>query len=245
MGHLKTNIKKLIFDRLPEEIKTEISNIKNKSRYSKKYLQNEKNNPGSYYSLNAFYHYNCIFVHIPKTGGVSVSKSLFGNLAGGHKKIKDYEKKTGKILVRNFYKFTFVRNPWDRLLSSYTFLKKGGYGTKDELWFKQNLHGTTFESFVLNWLNKESMYEKIHFHPQLSFITNKQNKIVVDYIARFENIAEEYDFIKDKLGIEHPLLHLNKTNQKKKNYKDHYTKQMREKVHFLYSDDINSFNYTF
>jgi hypothetical protein len=65
-------------------------------------------------------------VHVPKTAGVAISLALFGNLAGEHASIRDYQTIYPKSVFERYVRFTFVRNPWDRLLSAFSFLKSGG-----------------------------------------------------------------------------------------------------------------------
>ena len=88
------------------------------------------------YSFKPFDQCGCIFIHIPKCAGVSVSKALFGNLAGGHSRVVDYQLVFNSNEYSNYFKFTFVRNPWDRLVSAFFFLKKGGFNDADKKWVK-------------------------------------------------------------------------------------------------------------
>jgi len=121
-------------------------------------------------SLKPFDRHRCIFVHIPKTGGVSISKSLFGNLAGGHMTIERYKIIFTKDEFDQYFKFTFVRNPWDRLVSAFTFLKGGGMDERDERWAKMHLSEfDDFESFVKGWINERNIYSKNHFIPQFEY----------------------------------------------------------------------------
>src|SRR3954465_5712000 len=98
----------------------------------------ELNKPGNYYSKNCFDYYKCIFIHIPKTAGVSISKSLFGNYTD-HANIDWYLKHYEKRTVEQYYKVAFVRNPWDRLYSAYVFLRQGGMYEADATFYNQNL----------------------------------------------------------------------------------------------------------
>ena len=69
------------------------------------------------YSYEPYDRYRCIFVHIPKAAGMSVCRSLFGNLAGGHATLADYQIIFARAEFERYFKFTFVRNPWDRFVS--------------------------------------------------------------------------------------------------------------------------------
>ena len=86
------------------------------------------------YTYKPYDDFQCIFVHIPKTAGMSICQSLFGNLAGGHATLADYQIIFAKHEFDNYFKFSFVRNPWDRVYSAYNFLKKGGATDFDRQW---------------------------------------------------------------------------------------------------------------
>src|SRR5690606_6994134 len=102
------------------------------------------------YSLRGYDNLRCIFIHIPKTGGVSVSKALFGNLGGGHNTVRDYKVIFGPLTFARYFSFTFVRNPFSRLYSAFSFLKKGGFNNRDLEWSQDNIGNVnTFEQFVM------------------------------------------------------------------------------------------------
>ena len=60
------------------------------------------------YSYIPFDRHMCIFVHIPKTAGVSICRALFGNLAGGHASVSMYQIVFSKEEFDRYFKFTFV-----------------------------------------------------------------------------------------------------------------------------------------
>jgi hypothetical protein len=196
------------------------------------------------YSLRAFDRNQCIFIHIPKTGGVSVAHSLFGNLAGGHRKISDYQLIYGKRDFHAFFKFTFVRNPWDRLLSSYLFLKRGGYNRADAEWAEAHLADyETFEGFVKSWVSPETVLTHVHFIPQHLFVCDASGNLVVDFIGRFEQLAEDFEIVRRRLGILARLEHHNRSEPR--NYRNFYTEATEKIVERVYRKDIELFGYSF
>ncbi len=198
------------------------------------------------YSLKPFDDFECIFFHIPKTGGVSVSQSLFGNLAGGHLNVKHYKAVFRPREFRAYFKFTFVRNPWDRLLSAYLFLKAGGFNETDRRWALENLSAfPDFSAFVMDWLNRENVWSKLHFQPQIDFISTNGAKPEVDFIGRFENLEEDFAYVKKRIGISTSLGHFNRGPGLRKDYREYYSEAAREVVAKVYREDIAVFGYEF
>ncbi|MBI9062161.1 MAG: sulfotransferase family 2 domain-containing protein [Marinilabiliaceae bacterium] len=234
-------MKQLIKSLLPNFVKFPLEEQLRQKKCANKYITEELPNPGSYYSCNAFDYYKCIFVHIPKAAGVSINKTLFGNLAGGHYMLKAYQNMYTSKTFNAYFKFTIVRNPYDRLYSGYTFLKKGGFNEADAQWAKKNLgHINSYEQFLKEWLTPENIYTKNHFTPQFEYLINKDGIIGVDFIGKLENIEADFKTICYKLGIQRELMHANKTNQKEKPTMDCEMKQIIEQV---YAKDFELLNY--
>lgn len=196
------------------------------------------------YSTNKFKAYKCVFVHIPKTAGISINMSLFGNLGGGHSSTNEYKILLGIDNFNDYFKFAFVRNPYSRLLSAYYFLKRGGFNHKDKNWAEEHLKEyNNFEDFVLNWVNKDSIHSYVHFKPQYKYICNRQMEIEVDFIGRFENIKEDYQKICNRLEINRPLKKLNSTEYGD-HWKDFYNSETSKIVESVYWQDFQMFNYS-
>ena len=194
--------------------------------------------------LNSFNNKKIIFIHIPKTAGISLVKSIFGDVTlEGHRSVSFYKQVFGSR-YSDFFTFTIVRNPWDRLYSAYKFLEKGGMNIHDKNAFETHLSiYRDFEDFVLNGLNEKIIWKITHLIPQHEFVCDKNGKIIVDHIGRFENLNKSIEKINDILKSDFKLEHHNKTD--KKDYKDIYTTKMIEKVHQIYQKDIDIFEYKF
>lgn len=204
-----------------------------------KVYSSEKGN----FSLRGYDQLRCIFVHITKTAGTSVALSLFGELPY-HYRAYEYRVFFGRRTFNQYFKFAFVRNPWDRLLSSYKYLKSGGWNEQDQQWAQTHLGNIqTFEQFVCEWLTSERLNAHIHFWPQYWFVTDHNKQLIIDYIGYLETINEDFDRISSYLGISATLKHTNATQ--KTDYRAHYTDAMRAKVAELYSTDIEMFGYNF
>jgi len=222
--------------------------------------------PGQGVSLTAFDRYRCIFVHIPKCAGMSVGRSLFGDYGGSHLGIPTYQMIFSKADFDAYFKFAFVRNPWDRVLSAYRFMDAvynryaEEYGTvprpeeyadasddlRTKLSTKFEVHGyDDFESFVAGWINPHNLRVHEHFRPQHRFVCSPDGALRLDYVARFETIESDVVKIGERLGIDATLGHDNRTDGDSVDYRDHYTPRMRKIVEEHYARDIELFDYTF
>ncbi|VEN75405.1 conserved hypothetical protein [Candidatus Desulfarcum epimagneticum] len=185
-----------------------------------------------------------IFIHIPKCAGVSVNHALFGNLGGGHATLEQYLDVFEPKCIVGYFKFTIVRNPWDRLASAYHFLKQGGFDEKDRHWFNEELACfKNFDDFVRNWLSRENIWKWDHFRPQRHYMFDRGHKVQLDFVGRFENIQEDFSYIAGKIGAKTALPHLNKSERG--NYPDDYTKETKERVAEVYAEDIQVLGYDF
>jgi hypothetical protein len=232
--------------RILEKISEPARERKRRATSAARYAQFEMNSPGPVYSLCAFDYYRCIFVHIPKTAGISVSQALFGNYSGGHRDIRWYQGHYRPATFRRYFKFSFVRNPWDRLYSAYRFLQQGGFHEADATWFRENIgRFASFSEFVAGWLSEENVrYGSIHFRPQVDFLRDREGRLGVDFLGRYESLARDFEVIKREIGSNATLPHLNATPSRD-HHLDQYTRETAAVVERVYQADIEAFGYTF
>ena len=194
--------------------------------------------------LNAFYKSKTIFIHIPKTAGVSLAKAIYGDvILEGHRSFY-FNSIALNIKNEDYFSFSFVRNPFDRLYSAYKFLNAGGMNHLDKLAFQTFLSEfEDFEDFILNGLNEKLIYQITHFIPQHEYLCDKSGNILVDFIGRFEDLESDTLLLSKRLKKDINLSHLNFNS--KLNYKEVYTDEMIYKVNQIYQKDIDIFKYTF
>jgi len=224
--------------------------------------------------------YKCIFIHIPRTGGSSI-QNLFvdaenikfpdiESLIAHTKKILlrgDHEYHTGGLqhlmgkyirsevgeeIFNSYYKFSFVRNPWDRIVSSYFSIRKKilvaslhPLNPPEEIFPLGKIldleECSTFEKFL------QTIQEKEHilWEEQYKFLYDDNGNLLVDDIFRFENLKDHVNRILEKINFleDGDLPHETKSNHAP--YPCHYTNETRELVGNLYSKDIELFGYTF
>ena len=204
--------------------------------------------------------YKLIFIHIPKTAGTSIEKTLIdykfkikGDLKNWYGNINNYEldHSTIKYLINNcksynkkYIKFCVVRNPYERLVSEYHFCKR--YNSR---FIKET---KTFKKFVyylrdnFNYVleNEEKNHFLIsHYLPQYKF-THIENKCKIDLILRYENLETDWNKLCKIINKDIKLLKIDKYSSKKKyNYLDYYDYNLKNIVYKLYKDDFLIFNY--
>jgi len=194
----------------------------------------------------SFDRHKCIFFHIPKAAGTSVSLSLFGYQVGHLSFDQMYYSNPKK--ASEYFKFTFVRNPWSRLVSAYQFLSAGGMNPTDKIWAENNLiKNEGFNEFVLRWVNDENINSYIHFIPQYKFITDRNGVIRADFVGKTENFQKDFEIISSEIGMKSTLLHSNKSNNSlnNKSYTAFYDNVSKEIVASVYQRDIELFGYKF
>lgn len=227
---------------LPSEVRKHLHKLRHYRGYQKFRSEVFHSDQGDF-SIKPYDEHLCIFVHITKTAGTSVAKSLFGYLPY-HYTARHYQLVYGANTFRNYYKFAFVRNPWDRLYSAYRYLKAGGWNEQDKQWAQENLAAfDDFNHFVQHWLNEDNIKKHIHFKPQHEFICDRKGNIMLDYLAYFETINDDFNFIAKKLGINAQLGKHN-TNPAD-SYISVYDDISRELVASVYAEDIHLFGYAF
>lgn len=196
-------------------------------------------------SLKAFDNNKCIFVHIPKCAGISLGRALFGEYSGNHMNVLTYQLIFSKEEFDSYFKFAFVRNPWDRLVSAFHFLEKGGISERDRVWSSAHLtEFEDFDDFVKRWITPENILTWEHFKPQYRYICDPHGELQVDYIGRFEQINKDFDYISQRLGIEADLPHHNRT-KKSKRFQEYYSSETKQIVAEVYKKDIELFDYQF
>lgn len=196
-----------------------------------------------------------IHVPIPKTATQSLNKALgFGGLpepALYHDNIEHFISQDYLQHI-NYYKFSIVRNPWDRLTSLWRdFVNKrqfqySGYHRCDKRLLLSDFKN--FEDMCLNL--KDSLWsQNLFFKPQVYFLSYA-GEIKVDYVGRFENLHQSYIDICKALNKEQGTLQvINQTihpgDQTQRKYRQYYNEKTAAAIADFYRLDIKEFGYDF
>jgi Sulfotransferase family len=227
--------------------------------------------------------YRCIFIHVPKTGGISV-EHVFLRLVGltwdtrapllmgpnhdpskgppylGHLTATEYVSR-GHLSQEQFdayFKFSFVRNPWDRLVSEYKYRR---YPMR-----------MSFKRWLFGHLPPPGFTDAYcHIVPQHEFIYDGDGRLLADFVGRYETLQADFEVVCDRLGIARTTLpHENRSlapprirslNDVKKrirrwlwllrpknvfpHYTQYYDDESRAYAAELYRKDIEIFGYAF
>jgi hypothetical protein len=194
-----------------------------------------------------FYNFKLVYVPIPKAASSSIITAL-GTLLG-HKisdrhmrRIANFKRiKIDRLKKhRNYFKFTFTRNPWDRLVSCYfdkVLRNKIKLYIGGRYRFTKN---TTFEQFASAVCEIKDENSNSHFKSQYTFMVCR-GKLIPNFIGKFENLYNDWQTIRMFIPALPKLPHRMAT--KHRPYKHYYTKDLWEKVRRRYQHDIELFNY--
>ncbi|MDB4396035.1 sulfotransferase family protein [bacterium] len=181
------------------------------------------------------------FVHIPKCAGNSVKKVL--NLTGqNHGTIR-------QNYIPSYFNFTFVRNPWDRFISSYEYIKAGGWGANfpDQDWDRHFCNSLNNFNSIHEFARNSAVWRGwLHFTTQFEYVSINDKTDCLDFIGRVENLQEDLKYICEEIGCKYSIApHNNKTKTKQKHYTSYYDDELKEIVGSVYAKDIEYFGYKF
>jgi hypothetical protein len=151
-----------------------------------------------------------IFVHIQRTGGNTVRSALGVEPNDAHKHFLARELKPvyGEAAWTAGFKFAFVRNPWDRLVSWWSLIDNGrdspGVSPPPNNFFGYVLRqANSFEQFVSCCTDEivDRDGRKHIFRNQIDYLVDADAAVMVDFIGRFERLQEDFDKVAARLGL--------------------------------------------
>lgn len=205
-----------------------------------------------------------IFIHIPKCAGSSIRDHFFEGMRFNWKK-PDYENlygwcherrihlqhatakqllETGLIsedIWKAYFKFTFVRNPWDRAYSDYLWVMED---RKIKGSFREYMNATgPFKEIFTNQESKN--YRGDHKIPQTEFF-DLEGAYKMDFVGRFETLEHDMQTLNERLKIPFTFnQHSKKNKRRKPHYSLFYGKTERKLVQEYYANDIQVLKYYF
>lgn len=148
-----------------------------------------------------------------------------------HASALDVQKLVDEDIFNNYYKFTFVRNPWDWQVSLYHYMRQSKRHFQHDLIMRMN-----FEDYIDWRVNHDLKLQCERF-------MDDRGTSLVDFVGKFENLEEDFAKVCELLSIEERLPHKNRS--KHEHYRDYYNERTRELVSEAFARDIALFGYEF
>ena len=136
-------------------------------------------------------------------------------------------------MFNSYFKFSFVRNPWDWQVSIYHYMMQFKFHPQHRLVSKMK----SFDEYI-EW--------RVNFDLELQreFVYDKEGNKLVDFVGRFETINDDFKYVCSKLNLTD--INLPVTNQSKhRYYKDYYNDHTKKLIGDAFKSDIETFNYDF
>ena len=206
-----------------------------------------------------------IFIHIPKCAGSSIRDHFFNKPSLDWKEA-NYEllygwcpkrrihlqHATSKQLLESgliskktwneYFKFTIVRNPFDRAYSDYLWIQKDRniQGSFEDYILKQG----QFKKFLVR--NDNMSYRGDHLFEQTSFFDVEEGPYKMDFVGRFECLEDVVKKVSNKIGFSEPFKSHAKKNKKRKNhYSLFYNAKRKKLVETVFKNDLELLEYSF
>lgn len=183
-----------------------------------------------------------VFTEVPKTATCSMSSVLSPYNEEKLDKHAYISSLSDCIIFENYFKFAFIRNPWDRSFSYYQQMKKKPKGLKENT--KRHKHFLYSTNFNFSDFIKKINEEDLFWDSQNKFLSDNNGNILIDFLGKFENLQNDFDVIMDKIGLQKtklPFLNFSK----KSNLNDVYDEESKDIISFRFKADIELGEYNF
>ena len=191
------------------------------------------------------HHHKFIFIHIPRTGGVSTQTALSSYYDAHplahvdpryqgyhyHSTLQEYQDS-----LKTYFKWTRVTNPWDRLVSIYNRRRSNSEFARD---YKRAAEEAIHNSFD-NWVDLQIAQKSEWALNQRRYIKDQN----IDFISRFESIDKDFSFFCSKVGLpEIKLPHIK--GHPHVCYKEYYHDKLIDKLLncATFREDLNYLSY--
>jgi hypothetical protein len=176
----------------------------------------------------------CIFVEVPKTGSTSI-RAIVGAPSKPHLNIWQIFSSIPTEKFSAYFKFGFVRNPWDRAVSLYE--RKEGLQLRSKMSFDEFIEWMRFAS--------STCVHPVPHRYQLDWFVSPHGEVLADFIGKYESLDADWQRICARLGIEAALPRLKVNSDRARDYTGYYSERTRKIVAERFAVDIEYFGYKF
>jgi hypothetical protein len=176
-----------------------------------------------------------VFIHINKCGGTAIERAL-GIPLLSHDTAAERRKTIGERRWRERYKFSVVRNPYERIASCFLYVGGGKHNYKQDA-------PRRYEA----WL--ETIYDKVkggeldrNTHHQMSWIADESGTVLVDRVYRLEKLDAEIEELGRSLNRKISLQRVN-DNKRQVDYDSLYTPRSLQLINRMHAEDFDQFDY--
>jgi hypothetical protein len=160
-------------------------------------------------------------------------------LPRSHETIVSVQRRMPVDRFQRYFKFAFVRNPWDRLVSEYEFLLERPEHARHSRVKKL----ANFEQFIHMQIPRKDAY-------QINTLCNRKGEYLMDFVGKLENLQNDWETVCKRIGIDHEALpRRNATEARAANagrrFQDYYDKSSRDLVARHWAREIEMFDYHF
>jgi hypothetical protein len=169
-----------------------------------------------------------IFIRVPRTAGTSVTRALVNDGATKHYmhcSVQDARKQIPWF--DDAFKFTIVRNPFERMVSWYRWCQAEG-------WPKMS-----FDKFV----SEDRALTVMSLHTTQKDFLSINGNLAVDCTGRYEYLEDDWQLIVERFGIHTELEHVKSTGDY--DYHDYYDDLTKAAIEKVFADDLEVFDYAF
>jgi hypothetical protein len=149
----------------------------------------------------------------------------------------------GDDIFKNFYKFTIVRNPWDKIVSQFMYMQK----RRDLREFSGMKEDDSLKVYLSLILKKKH----VQWEHQYKFFLDDNGEPLVDYIGRFEKFDNDVKQILKKRNLNKTMFGLRNRKiphyykSKREHYRYYFDEESSEMVQEMYKKDIELLGYKF
>lgn len=178
------------------------------------------------------------FIHINKCGGTSVERAL--NIPVKiHDTALQRRERVGRAAWDRMFKFSIVRHPFDKACSHYRYrVKKDHTGLRD-----QHLDLNQWVEKAYGDRDPKYYNEPLMFAPCHEWVSDDDGNVIVDFVAKLEQIDEDWKHIRQGCQVDAELTRLNATKREKRVGRDALNERSRKILRAHFAKDFDTFGY--